>query len=221
MMEYKQSIQWIDMIDDVVENYNGTVHSSIGLAPEDVGRKQELRIIKEAQAKTIGIVGKLDIEVGDLVRIGNPKKLFHKEGKGYSVKIYEVVETDKLRVKLKDKDGNVLRKRYLPYQLQEIKDVEHRTGKKVDEVRKEEGKRITGERRLRKTGVGDLKVQDKKMRGKKAWWKNLIGVRIRKKFTDKWYNGNVVSYKSPYFRIKYEDGDEEDMNLKQVEKWMK
>ena len=221
MMEYKQSVKWIDVIDDVVENYNSTVHSSIGIAPKNVGRKEEQRIIKEAQAKTVGIVGKLDIEVGDKVRIGNPKKLFEKEGKGYSDKVYTVVEVDKLRVKLKDENGNVVRKRYLPYQLLEIEDVEARTGSKVDEVRKEEGRRITGERRLRKTGVGDLAVQDKKLRGKGEWWKNLIGVEIRKRFKGKWYDGKVVSYKSPYFRIKYKDGDEEEMSWKQVEKWMK
>ena len=65
-----------------------------------------------------------------------------------------------------------------------------------------------------------MKVQDKKLRGRDAWWKNLIGVKIRKKFKDKWFDGKVESYKSPYFKIKYGDGDEEEMSLKQVETWM-
>ena len=50
--------------------------------------------------------------------------------------------------------------------------------------------------------------------------KNFAGKRVRKKFGEDFYVGNVVNYEKPYFHVPYEDGDEEEMNLNVVIRWI-
>ena len=43
-----------------------------------------------------------------------------------------------------------------------------------------------------------------------------IGTCVRKKFVDSWFDGEVVSINSKFWKIRYTDGDEEDMNVNEV-----
>lgn len=51
---------------------------------------------------------------------------------------------------------------------------------------------------------------------------SLIGLPLKKYFNDSpygpagWYKGKVVYYHKPYFRVVYEDGDQEDMTIDEV-----
>ena len=49
---------------------------------------------------------------------------------------------------------------------------------------------------------------------------NFIGRRIKKKFGNDYYVGDITEYDKPYFHVLYEDGDEEDLNLNQVKKFL-
>ena len=49
---------------------------------------------------------------------------------------------------------------------------------------------------------------------------NFIGRRVRRKFGETFYIGNITDYDKPYFNVLYEDGDEEDMNLKEVQRFL-
>lgn len=44
----------------------------------------------------------------------------------------------------------------------------------------------------------------------------MIGTKIRKRFGNKWFSGRVIRYKSPYYLVRYSDGDEEEMTAKEV-----
>lgn len=49
---------------------------------------------------------------------------------------------------------------------------------------------------------------------------NLVGSAIRKKFDKEWYDGVIDAYKAPWYHVTYTDGDEEDMTLQQVQKYL-
>jgi hypothetical protein len=55
-----------------------------------------------------------------------------------------------------------------------------------------------------------------------SYWKDrppedVIGLIIKKKFNvHGWYRGKVVTFKKPFYLIRYKDGDEEEMSLKEV-----
>ena len=50
---------------------------------------------------------------------------------------------------------------------------------------------------------------------------NFIGKRVRRKFNDgEFYTGDIYEYDNPFFRISYEDGQEEDMSLRDVKKYL-
>ena len=42
---------------------------------------------------------------------------------------------------------------------------------------------------------------------------DMIGVKVRKKFSSGWYDGEVISVTGPgLYKVRYEDGDREDLN---------
>ena len=66
-----------------------------------------------------------------------------------------------------------------------------------------------GRRPRRKAAPGDVNNPD-----------NFVGQRVRKKFGNDFYLGDITGYDDPYFQILYEDGDEEEMNLNQVKRFL-
>jgi len=49
--------------------------------------------------------------------------------------------------------------------------------------------------------------------------RDFIGLRVSKDFSGVMYEGTIVSYKKPWYKVKYDDGDEEEMNLREVLKY--
>jgi hypothetical protein len=50
---------------------------------------------------------------------------------------------------------------------------------------------------------------------------SLLGRQVRKKFPGHgFFVGTVMEYRYPYFTVCYADGDKEDMNLTEVQKWL-
>ncbi len=81
--------RWIDKLDDFVENYNSSYHSSIKKIPERLEIFDEVDIIRDSIAHN----NRLDsssIKRGDFVRILNKRGAFEKEGQRFTCKIYLV-----------------------------------------------------------------------------------------------------------------------------------
>ena len=65
------------------------------------------------------------------------------------------------------------------------------------------------------------RAEEKKDPRDRSYWRNpateLVGVHVKKLFRlHDWFEGVVVSYDKPYFRIDYTDGDFEQLNLNEV-----
>ena len=86
---------WYDILDQVVENYNNTRHSSIGQTPYSVTPQDEERIIASEMLKTQAILRARNksnrvLSVGDKVRLPLKKKIFDKGEPRYTSKLYTI-----------------------------------------------------------------------------------------------------------------------------------
>jgi hypothetical protein len=113
--ESRKSNRYIDVLEDIVFNYDHTYHRGVNDIPES--RYQKNPSSGSIRNKTI----KHSIRVGDRVRILKSKQTF---SKGYEPKytstVYTVVSGNGYSFSLSDDKGKVLPKTYKYYELQRI-----------------------------------------------------------------------------------------------------
>lgn len=89
------SVKWVDVIDDIIYNYNHTVNRGIGVSPDSVNHAVEVDIINEKREDTKHKRDTIQqhLEEGDTVRLLNKKGLFDNKHKGkYTHGIFKVVQ---------------------------------------------------------------------------------------------------------------------------------
>ena len=118
-----QTRRWVDMLDDLIDDYHNTVHRSIGMKPKDVTKSDESKIRKKLEVEKG--VGKIKYKVGDKVRISRVKGIFEK---GYlpnwSHEVFDIVRIIKdnpVRYKLKDVTGEIIEGSFYTEELQKTK----------------------------------------------------------------------------------------------------
>jgi len=110
---------WFDILDDIIYNYNHSVHSSIQQTPISVTLADEQRIIQSEMIKTQMILNSRDtLEIGDSVRLPLTKKIFDKGEPTYSSTVHTIQEINPF--------GNSVRvsgktKTYKYHMLQKVK----------------------------------------------------------------------------------------------------
>jgi hypothetical protein len=113
--ESRKTNRYIDVLDDIVFNYNNTYHRTIKDTPENRYIKNQ----SHGHIYDFNFVMKLSI--GDKVRIVMEKKTFQK---GYELKyskaVYQICEGNGYTFRLKGPDGIILPKKYKYYQLKKV-----------------------------------------------------------------------------------------------------
>lgn len=129
------STRWIDALPNLVKNYNDTPHSGLGgQSPDEaavnITETRDLAFAKKERSKEVKEKSKVQLNVGDQVRIGKEKGVF---GKGYeqrwSIKVYTIEKVDGLYYILDDGKrvrGHRLQKVRVPKveEVEERKEVE-------------------------------------------------------------------------------------------------
>ena len=83
---------WIDLLDDVVRDYNDSKHRTIGMKPIDVNKKTEGLVLERLETIKQSIF-KPKFKVGDIVRISKNKKIFDKGYTGnWTEEVFRVVK---------------------------------------------------------------------------------------------------------------------------------
>ena len=129
---------YIDVLPDLVEDYNNTVHSSTKLTPTDASKEEnELKVWRNLypdRYKTSRLNPKFS--VGDEVRITKKKKVFEK---GYTTRwteeiftIKEIRETNPLTYKLEDLQGEEIKGFFYEPELQKTEQQEFRIEKVIN-----------------------------------------------------------------------------------------
>jgi hypothetical protein len=99
----RNSNRWIDKLEDFVENYNSSYHSSIKKIPERLEIFDEVDLIRESIAHNNRLDSK-SIKRGDFVRLLNQRGAFEKEGQRFTCKIYLVEEVGLNSIRVQDKE---------------------------------------------------------------------------------------------------------------------
>lgn len=92
------------LIADVIENYNSTVHRSIGMTPNEA----KWEVIESELTHNQGEAERIEneFEPGSNVLYRLKKKTFNKEAARWSKAVYSVVRMDGYRVQIKSKNGH-------------------------------------------------------------------------------------------------------------------
>ena len=90
-MQLNKTTRWIDILADLVENYNETPHSSTGFKPNEINSENQQIIYKKLYPSSLPVTPKLNI--GDKVR-KLAKKTFFEKGytQNWSDEIYIVIK---------------------------------------------------------------------------------------------------------------------------------
>jgi hypothetical protein len=118
--------KWFDVLHLLMENYNNTIHSSIGVTPNKFSKKDydkmqeknldKIRSIKQEKESFI---------VGDKVRVLKPKTVFEKGAtERYYRGIYEISKVNAFSYKVKNDTGSELKKTIKTHELLKVDHVE-------------------------------------------------------------------------------------------------
>ena len=114
--------KWLKILPQLVSAYNKSHHRTIDMAPNDVDKNNEMDLWMRNE--TDDGVKKVNIKVGDTVRISKVKGAF---GKGYlpnwTEEVFTVVSVSRAnppQIKIKDYDNNVIAGSYYPEEVQVV-----------------------------------------------------------------------------------------------------
>jgi transposase InsO family protein len=133
---YTASHRWLEVLPQLMQSYNSSIHRSIGMAPNDVNNENEIELWEKQQSKGPQLVTRKDrhtlFKVGDSVRISKAKRIFDK---GYLPNwteeiftITHVIKTPKINIaysgptqyKIKDYKNEVIEGAFYGFELQKI-----------------------------------------------------------------------------------------------------
>jgi hypothetical protein len=144
------TLNWVSVIDQVIDNYNNTINRGIGYAPKEVNMFIENMIVTQKREQTGNILKHVKVyEVGQYCRIKQKADLFDRQVSKYSRELYIINKVNKNTVVVRniDTDKEIIVKQ------SNIKIVE-KPDKNIAEDRiKEATKRNRQERILRQEGI--------------------------------------------------------------------
>lgn len=155
-----RSARWTKMLQDVIELYNDSPHSSLqGKTPNEAYKDIPFLtgIYLKQAAHNREVLASVKLTVGDKVRALVGKSIFDKEGASFSKMIYTIDSVEGNRFRLRDEQGKIMKKRYKPAELKEVRDVVDRLDDRVQET-VEKHKKIVKVRRA--TGASYAGAQE-------------------------------------------------------------
>lgn len=122
---FNGSYKWLDLLPELVDEYNHTVHRTIGMKPIDVDKAAEHRLQKTVFSTKIELPSRRPkFKIGDHVRISKYKSVFEK---GYTpnwtseiFKIRKVQLTDPYSYLLEDNTGNEIVGGFYETEIQKV-----------------------------------------------------------------------------------------------------
>ncbi|KAK3287636.1 hypothetical protein CYMTET_4860 [Cymbomonas tetramitiformis] len=148
---------WVDYIDTIVDNYNETGNQGNvnDTPPDSMNKNRVIRTVLLKRNETAKLLQKLDIKPGDNVRLRVTKKIFDKEKRQWSTKVYKVKSRKGLAFVIEDGNGDTLSRKYKPRELLEVqgpvsKSSKETRGTKTDADSKASAK---AERQIKKEGL--------------------------------------------------------------------
>jgi DNA-binding MltR family transcriptional regulator len=122
-----------DILDKVIYTYNNQVHRTIKATPNDVFKnidKQNLNFEKDKEYNR-NIISNSNISIGAEARILESKGKLEKGSQKYSMDLYKLIGREGNRFMVENSEGEKLRRRLKPAELQVVKTVESKIDKNI------------------------------------------------------------------------------------------
>jgi hypothetical protein len=84
------TVVWYDKLQDFVNNYNNSIHSSTNKKPNEITAMEEKEIINDKIENNLAVRSK--IKIGDTVRLPLSKSKFEKEGRSFTDDVFKVTK---------------------------------------------------------------------------------------------------------------------------------
>lgn len=177
-MLLKKTTRYIDVLDELVMNYNTTPHSSIGnKTPNDLYNDEDAmkRLQEKLEDHNKKLNSTINLETGDLVRVALNKGKFDKENITFSKEIYLINEVDGYKYRVMTTEGVEIPRKYKYFELLKVDEdkVDNKINDSSIELSKKKQKQ---KRKLRKEFGEDIKVGEsnrKKVIARKAQVNNV------------------------------------------------
>jgi hypothetical protein len=156
--------KWVDVLDDVMYNYNDSTHSTTGFKPDNVGEK-ELEIIRKQQKQRVREAEEADdiVRIGEKVRRIKPKHILEKKtGERYYRGVYTVSRINAFSYRVSNEAGELLKERFKRYQLQRVDGSDTYEGKDKEFDREVAVKEHKVEKVLKQEGIDESNVVESK-----------------------------------------------------------
>ena len=134
----KGTYNWIDVLDQLVYNYNNTKHSIILMKPKDLNKNNDDEVWTTLYGHLYGDLPLAKFKIGDIVRIHKYKSIFTK---GYEAnfteelfKITKVIRGDPTVYEIEDLEGEPIIGKFYEEELSSVDKKDN--GYKVEKVKK-------------------------------------------------------------------------------------
>lgn len=123
--ELRQSFRWVDLIQDLINKYNNTFHSTIKMKPSEVNKSNEQQLRNLYANKDTLVIRKPKFQVGDRVRITIKKDVFaNKYRRNWTREIFtvtNVLRTEPVTYRISDGEGEEILGSFYELELQKSK----------------------------------------------------------------------------------------------------
>lgn len=128
LFSFNGTYKWINIIEDILKDYNNTIHQTINLKPAEVNsRKIEQKLLKTVYNYEFPLV-KNKYKVGQYVRISKLKDIFEKgHTPNWSPEIFKIVRVNKkfpATYQLQDYEHQIIKGQFYEKELQPTKNSE-------------------------------------------------------------------------------------------------
>jgi len=185
LLAYKTKT-YIDKLDQIVNNYNNTHHSTLpnDIKPNEINQLDEAIIHTNIADQNKEHINQLhnELKIGDKVRVLKKKDMFHKGGKyNYSKSPYIIQSYDGNGFIVKNMNNNNKSKKVYAYELKKISEVIHNPFiKKTDNAIKSQDKRFKENKKKDKI--------KKILKADGVYKNNIINTKLR---SDRVYNTRI------------------------------
>jgi hypothetical protein len=128
-MKANKTKNWVDVHEQLIENYNTSRHSTIKVAPNEYATlppEAKQAIISARKAKSAPAIAQLlEFKPGDKVRVLRAKDVFAKGSPVFTKKTYTIERVDGLALILRDDNGTLMKRRYKNWQVKPIEELAH------------------------------------------------------------------------------------------------
>ena len=123
---FKNTLRYIDVLQDLVDSYNATYHRSIGMAPNEVNATNE-HLVRSRLYPPKKPVVRWQFDVGDTVRITKARHTPFNKGyeQQWTRKLFRVqsrIPTDPPTYALKDMAGEPIKDKFYRFEIQKVDD---------------------------------------------------------------------------------------------------